>query len=386
MVPSLVLPSLTFTLRLFPRRFSVSASLPAEALATSHPSTDPVPLAGELVRIPSPVGREAEVCAFMADYLARLGWSVTRQPVGEGGRCNVYATRGHPQVVFTTHLDTVLPELPVEEDDEVLRGRGAVDAKGIAATQVAAAERLAREGEERIALLFVVGEEGPSDGARASEALVPKGRYLVNGEPTENCLALGTKGSLRMEVVTRGRAAHSAYPEEGESAIDAMLELLTRIRALPLPEDDVLGVTTLNVGTVTGGIAANVIPDRCRAELMYRTVGPDDELLRAIGDLLPENATMEVALRLPPVRLSVRPGFTTGVMRYATDLPFFEGWGERFLLGPGTIRVAHTPDEAITKSELRRGSEQYVRLARTLLAEVDASTDGEPLHRGGEGE
>ena len=333
-------------------------------------SIDPIALTLELVRIPSPTGAEAAVCDHVGGRLAALGWSVIRQPVTEG-RTNIYATRGDPVVVLSTHLDTVEPELRVADDGEWITGRGTADAKGIAAAQIAAATALAHAGEDRIALLFLVGEEGPSDGARAAATLEPKGRYVINGEPTDNRLALGTKGSVRLELAARGRAAHSAYAEEGDSAIDRMLDALTRIRALAFPADATLGDVTVNIGTIAGGTAPNVIPDHCRARLMYRTVADNAAVVAAVTRAAGDGVDVEVTLSLPPVRLAARDGFETTVVRFGTDLPYLEPWGERFLLGPGSIRVAHTGAERVAKAELRRGADLYVRLARTLLAEHD---------------
>lgn len=332
---------------------------------------DPAALAAELVRIPSPTGHEAAVAAHVAELLAQAGWTITRQPV-EGNRFNVYARRDDPLVVLTTHLDTVPPELPVAETDEWLAGRGAADAKGIAAAQMTAAQALAADGERRVGLLFVVGEEGPSDGARAAAALEPKGRYVINGEPTGNRLALGTKGSIRLELTTRGRTAHSAYPEEGDSAIVRMLDALQQVRALQFPADDVLGDVTLNVGILEGGIAPNVIPDRCRAQLMYRTVRDNDEIVRAVRAAVGKAVAVDVQLSLPPVRLKAREGFETTVVRFGTDLHYLEPWGERFLIGPGSIHVAHTDHERVATADLRRAVDLYVRLTRLLLAERDA--------------
>lgn len=329
-------------------------------------TVDPVALAAELVRIPSPTGEEARICAHVADRLTGLGWNVTRQPVA-GDRFNVYAHRETPVVVFTTHLDTVQPELPVTEDEVWLRGRGTADAKGIAAAQIAAAERLAAGGERRIGLLFVVGEEDLSDGARAAATLEPRGRYVINGEPTDNRLAVGTKGSIRLALTAHGRSAHSAYPEEGESAIEKMLDALSRIRKLSFPPDATLGEVTVNVGRIEGGTAANVIPDACQAVLMYRTVGDNDAVIAAVRRAVGEGIETAVTLSLPAVRLATRDGFETTVVRFGTDLPFLEPWGERYLLGPGSIRVAHTAEECVAKNELREAVALYERLARALL-------------------
>lgn len=336
---------------------------------------DPVALAAELVGIPSLTGNEGPICDHVARRLGAMGWTVSRQPVGDDGqargRTNLLATRADPIVVFSTHLDTVVPLLPVSEDGEWLKGRGTADAKGIAAVQIAAAERLAEKGEHRVGLLFVVGEEGPSDGSRAAAALEPKGRYLVNGEPTGNRLATGSKGSMRITLEAEGRAAHSAYPEEGDSAIERILDALERLRRLELAADPVLGEPTMNIGTIEGGAAPNIIPDRCTARLMFRTVHEGNELLEAVRAAVGPGVGFTVNLALPPVHLSTRDGFETTVVKYTTDLPFLEPWGERFLLGPGSILVAHTAHERVAKAELREGVELYARLARTLLREHD---------------
>jgi acetylornithine deacetylase len=334
---------------------------------TAESPVDPIRLTRELVAIYSPTGEEARVGSFLAALLEKLGYRVIRQPVA-GTRFNVYAFREPPVVVFSTHIDTVPPELPLAEDEEHLYGRGTADAKGIVAAQIAAAERIAAGGERRVGLLFVVGEEYGADGARAANSLEPKGRYLVNGEPTDNRLALGTKGFLRVELSARGKAAHSAYPEEGISAIERMLDTLERIRRLPLPSDELLGDCTLNLATIEGGVRPNVIPDRCRAELSFRTVCDTAELRSALQSSLAEGVELKVLLEAPPIRLRALPGFETTVVRYGTDLPWLEGWGEKFLIGPGSIRVAHTDHEKVSKSELLAGVECYQRIAKLLLA------------------
>jgi acetylornithine deacetylase len=328
-----------------------------------------VELARELVRIESPTGEEGEVGEYLASHLAGLGYDVQRQQVTPG-RFNVFATRGPPVVVLSTHMDTVPPSLPVRDDDTHLYGRGSADAKGIIAAQVAAAERLAARGERRVALLLVVGEELTADGAQAAAALEPKGRYLINGEPTDNRMALGHKGMLRVELHARGRAAHSAYPEEGESAIEPILDALERIRRLPLPTDPALGDCTLNVGTIAGGIRPNVIPDACRAELMFRTVDATGELLAAVRAAAGERVEVVVAHDAPPVTLRVLPGFESTLVRFGTDVPWLAAWGERFLMGPGSIRVAHTDHERVAKRELEEAVALYQRAVDMLLAEA----------------
>ena len=328
---------------------------------------DPVELTRTLVSVETPTGAEGPVVGLLAGMLERAGYRVTRQPVSPG-RDNIYAWREPPVLVFSTHLDCVPPYVPLREDDEWLHGRGSCDAKGVAAAMTAAAECLAARGERRIGLLFVVGEENGSDGAHAAAALEPKGRFLVNGEPTENRLSIGQKGSLRCDLDATGRAAHSAYPDEGRSAVEALLDTLERIRRLPLPGDPLLGPSTLNVGTIHGGVAPNVLAPSARAQVLIRTVGPTEELKAQLAAIAAPGVSVSIGLEIPAYKGTAPAGWETTVVSYASDLPFYEGWGRRFQLGPGSIRVAHTDAERIGKADLRRGVELYVRLASDLLA------------------
>jgi acetylornithine deacetylase len=307
------------------------------------------------------------VVGLLARVLERAGYRVTRQPVSPG-RDNIYAWREPPIVVFSTHLDCVPPYVPLREDDEWVHGRGTCDAKGLAAAMTAAAERLAERGERRVGLLFVVGEENGSDGAHAAAGLEPKGRFLVNGEPTENRLCIGQKGSLRCDLQATGRAAHSAYPDEGDSAVEALLDTLERIRRLPLAVDPLLGASTLNVGTIEGGVAPNVLAPTARAQVLIRTVGPTDELKAELAGMACPGVRLSIGLEIPAYKGTAPDGWETTVVSYASDLPFYIGWGRRFQLGPGTIRLAHTDGERIRKADLHRGVELYVRLASDLLA------------------
>jgi acetylornithine deacetylase len=255
------------------------------------------------------------------------------------------------------------------EDEVAIRGRGACDAKGLAAAMVAATERLAAAGERRIGLLFLVGEENGSDGARAAADFGPRGRYLINGEPTENRLSVGQKGTLRVDLTATGRAAHSAYPEDGSSAIAALLDTIERIRRLPLPRDPLLGPSTLNLGLIGGGVAPNVVPPFASAQLLVRTVEPTGPLRAAIGELLAPGVSVAFPVELPFHKAGgAPPGWDTTVVSYASDLPFLSAWGEGFQLGPGSIRVAHTAEEHILKADLLRGVDLYVRLATDLLS------------------
>jgi acetylornithine deacetylase len=338
-----------------------------------------------LVNINSVTGQEGACAEFLAHHLATLGFAVERQLVSPG-RSNVFATQGRPKVVLSTHIDTVPPFFPAREDAEFIYGRGACDAKGILAAQMAAGERLLHEGVGDFGLLFLVGEETTSDGARAAN-LVPCGsEYIINGEPTENRLVIGTKGVLLAKIETRGRAAHSAYPELGESAIEKLLQILDDLRRLPLPRDPVLGPATLNIGVVSGGRAANVIPDRAEAQVMFRTVPePADAppLRSEIELLLRGRCQFEFARETPPLRMEALEGFETSIASFTTDLPSLGNWGRPLLIGPGSIREAHTENERAAKAELVRAVEIYSRLVRELLPRCQDSPSPEKTPRGG---
>jgi acetylornithine deacetylase len=327
---------------------------------------DPVDLTRALLAIQSPSRKEHAVSAFLADYLGGRGWNVTTQPVSDG-RQNVYAHRGNPVVVFSTHVDTVPPELPYRETDTAIHGRGACDAKGIVAAMIAAADQLITAGESRIGLLFVVGEEDLSDGAQAAASLTPKGRFLINGEPTGNRLVTAQKGTLGVVLDVQGRAAHSGYPELGDSAIDRLLDALQRIRAVPLPVDPVLGPSTLNIGRISGGEAPNVVAPQARAELLVRVVGPTEAIRAAIVAAAGLGVTVRFILGLPPATAPSLPGWPSMTVAFASDMAIHGSWGTCYQLGPGSIHVAHTADEQINKEELTEGVRLYVKLAKKLL-------------------
>ncbi len=321
-----------------------------------------------LVNIESVTGHEQACAEFVRDCLAARKFQVELQPVSPG-RSNVFAYRGTPEVVLSTHLDTVPPFFPAREDTEFIFGRGSCDAKGIAACQLTAAERLSAEGVEGLGLLFLVGEETLSDGARVAN-LSPRGsKYIVNGEPTENKLALGTKGILQVDIRTRGKMAHSAYPHLGESAIEKLLDLLAGLRKLRLPDHAVLGPSTINIGVVSGGRAPNVIPDEAEAKVLFRTVplrpGAVD-LRRKIAELLNGQCEFQFVRDTPPLMMEKLDGFETDVVAFTTDLPNLTRWGRPLLLGPGSVAVAHTDRECVRKADLLRAVDLYCRLVREV--------------------
>ncbi|MBZ5680302.1 MAG: M20/M25/M40 family metallo-hydrolase [Acidobacteriia bacterium] len=329
---------------------------------------DAVTLTRQLVDIESITGNEAAVGNYLYGELCRLGYQTKKMPV-EGERFNVYATspeQPHPAIVFSTHMDTVPPFIPSSEDATRIHGRGSCDAKGIIAAQIAAAERLRQE-KIHVGLLFVVGEERDSLGAKVANEQAPGSRYLVNGEPTENRIALASKGTLRVEVTATGRMAHSAYPELGESAIDKLLEALTRLRAMPLPSAPEIGPCTLNIGLIEGGRAPNVIPDYAHADLLYRLVGPSDALRRQILATAGDQVKVTFPLEIPFLRLRTVDDLPTMIAAFTTDVPFLTNWGEPLLIGPGSIHVAHTDGEYIDKQQLHEAIDLYCTIARRLL-------------------
>ena len=325
-------------------------------------------LTRELIDIPSVTGDEAAVGDFLAQHLEGCGYRVERQELVEG-RFNVIATtEGAPRVVFSTHMDTVPPFIASSEDDEFIHGRGSCDAKGIIAAQIFAAERLRAEGVNDIGLLFTVDEELGSEGARVANnhPLARECRYLINGEPTDSRLATGTKGSVRVVITTEGRAAHSAYPEAGESAIEKLLDILQNIRAVEWPEDSFFGTTTCNIGVLNGGTRPNVVPDKARAELQFRLGIDIEQVKKVLEDAAGGRGRIEYETAHDPVRLHSVPGFEQCVVRFTTDIPYLSNWGQALLLGPGSILDAHTDHERISKRELQDAVEIYVKLAQTL--------------------
>jgi acetylornithine deacetylase len=327
-------------------------------------------LTRELIDIESISGNEGAVGRYLRDYLAAEGFEVTAQPVN-GDRINVFARVGDPLVTFSTHLDTVPPFIPASEDERNIYGRGACDAKGLIASQIFAAKQLRNEGMSDIGLLFVVGEEDGSDGARVANTIPNRNRFLINGEPTESHQASAGKGVLRVTIETAGRTAHAAYPEFGESAIEKLLDILGDIRKTEWPTDAKLGTTTYNIGTITGGRKANVVPDAAASEVMFRTVTEPEELFKLLMSVVAGRGEVKRNVTLTPIHLQTASGLDhipTTVVRFGTDIPHLTNWGQPLLFGPGSIHNAHTAHEYIAKEELQRAVDAYAGIAQALLA------------------
>jgi len=329
-------------------------------------------LTRQLVDIESITGNEAAVGDFLQRHLIGLGYTVRKIPV-EGDRFNVFATLPQepaPAVIFSTHMDVVPPFISSSEDADNIYGRGACDAKGIIASQIAATERLRRENIS-FGLLFLVGEERDSQGAKVANTQPPPPprsgkRFLINGEPTENRVAIASKGSLRVELTAKGKMAHSAYPELGESAIEKLVHALERLLKMPMPQNSKVGPTTVNIGMIEGGRAPNVIPDHARAHLLYRLVGPSAELRRQITAAVDGLAQADFVLDIPFVELETVDGLPTMVAAFTTDIPALTNWGKPLLLGPGSIHVAHTEREYVSKKDLQDAVNIYCSVAKRL--------------------
>jgi len=332
---------------------------------------NPFELTRALIDIESITGNEKAAGEYLFDHLQRLaseyGGAIEKMPVEEN-RFNVFASWGEPVVTFSTHFDTVPPFFASSEDDDYIWGRGACDTKGIISAMIHAVQGLLASGIRNLGLLFVVGEERNSVGAYTASKTPRGSKFLINGEPTENKLALGSKGALRFEIIAKGRMAHSAYPELGESAIEKLIDALQHLRKMKLPQDPVLGASTLNIGTITGGRAPNVIPDAAKAEIFIRLVDDGHATRQSVHATAGKLAEAAEVLCIPAVRLGSLEGFETTIVSYTTDIPAFGGtWGKPFLFGPGSIHVAHTSEERIPKRQLVDAIKLYQRIARDLL-------------------
>ncbi|HEX8000568.1 MAG TPA: M20/M25/M40 family metallo-hydrolase [Pyrinomonadaceae bacterium] len=334
-----------------------------------------------LIDIPSVTGEEMAVGRFLSSYLEGLGYSVEAQEIAENRANIIAATCDAPHIFFSTHMDTVPPHIAASEDEDNIYGRGACDAKGIIAAQIVAAEQLRAEGIEDIGLLFTVDEEAGSAGARAANLhpFSSSSRFLINGEPTDNKLAVGSKGSLRLRIRTEGRAAHSAYPEHGDSAIEKLLDVLADIRACSWPTDEFFGETTCNIGIVEGGTRVNVIPAGAYADLQIRLVTHASIIKEVLESVVAGRASVEYFSVSEPVRMLALEGFDSCIVRFTTDVPQLAAWGQPLLLGPGSILDAHTEHERVTKRELSEAVKLYVSLVKTLKARVS----GDARHVGG---
>lgn len=329
---------------------------------------DALELTRKLIAIPSTTGEESEIMAFLSEYLENMGFQVSKQTVEED-RFNILAVVGEPRAVLSTHTDTVPPYFPLDEDEEYIYGRGSCDTKGIIAAQITAADLLLKQGIGNFGLLFMVGEEDKSDGAVAANTIPNTCRWLVNGEPTANEMAVGTKGALKVKLTVKGKACHSAYPEQGESAIDKMLDILTDVGQNTWPVHERLGETTCNIGVISGGIQPNVLAPHAEAQLMFRVVTSTAEIKEQLSKIVGNRGELDFYFGCEPVLTHVLDGFPTMIAAYRTDIPFLTNWGTPLLFGPGSILDAHTPGEKIAKVQILEAVNHYTDIIRRLLHE-----------------
>lgn len=327
-------------------------------------------LTKHLIDIPSVSGDEKAVGFFLRDHLESLGWTVELQAVSENQNNVIAYLNESPRVFLSTHMDTVPPTILSSEDDEKIYGRGACDAKGIIASQIIAAENLRKEGIGDIGLLFTVEEEEGGEGAKVANThpIAAQCEYIINGEPTDNDLAVGSKGSLRFYIRTKGKAAHSAYPEEGESAIEKLLEILNDVLKTELPNDDFYGETTNNIGTISGGLKTNIVAPNAEAGLHIRTTTDEKPVLEIIEKVVGNRGEIEIISVSKPMKMLAVEGFRQKVVRFTTDIPHLSNWGQPLLLGAGSILVAHTKDEFVFKKDLEEAVGLYENLVKKLLA------------------
>jgi acetylornithine deacetylase len=334
-----------------------------------------------LINIPSISENEKEVGFFLRDYLQKSGWMVELQPVSENQNNVIAHLNDSPRVFFSTHMDTVPPFIEASEDGEKIYGRGACDAKGIIASQIMAAEELRKQGVSDIGLLFTVDEEQGSSGARMANkhSIAAKCEFMINGEPTDNDLAIGSKGSLRLFVKAKGKAAHSAYPEMGESAIEKLLDILADVRRIEFPNDEFFGETTNNIGTISGGLKTNIIPPDAKAGLHIRLTTNDKPILELLEKTIDGRGEIEISSVALPVKMLAVEGFKQKVVRFTTDIPHLSNWGTPLLLGAGSILVAHTSHEFVLKRHLEEAVGLYVNLVNKLLADDDEFENSMPI-------
>ena len=330
-------------------------------------------LTKQLINIPSISDEEQAVGFYLRDYLQNLGWTVELQPVSANQNNVIAYLSDSPRVFLSTHMDTVPPFIAASEDDDKIYGRGACDAKGIIASQIFAAEELRKHGVSDIGLLYTVDEEQGSTGARAANLhpIAAKCEFMINGEPTDNDLAIGSKGSLRLFVKTNGVAAHSAYPEMGESAIEKLLDILTDVREIEFLNDEFFGETTCNIGTINGGLRTNIIPPNAEAGLHIRLTTDEKSILKVLEKTIDNRGEIEISSVALPVKMLAVEGFRQKVVRFTTDIPHLSNWGTPVLLGAGSILVAHTKDEFVLKKDLEEAVGLYVNLVKKLLIHRD---------------
>lgn len=317
-------------------------------------------------------GREDQGLPALRDLLEQLGAEVELQQV-EPGRHNIFASWCEkPRLLLSSHVDTVPPFIAPRRSGDLLHGRGTCDAKGQVVSQLEAIRVLLGAGHTDLAWLGVVGEETNSIGAIHAQHFAPRCENLktvICGEPTENRLATGQRGTMHVQIRVQGVPCHSGSPELGQSAMWPLLDWLQKLRAEGAAEDPDLGTEIWNLGLIRGGEAPNILAAKASADLLVRTL-QDSNFLDRVRELAPANSEVEVLGNTPPDRFPELPGYHHSIVPFGSDAPRLRDLvpdRSVTLMGPGSISVAHTADEHITKDDLESGTELLVGLANQTL-------------------
>jgi acetylornithine deacetylase len=261
---------------------------------SSSSSTSPlVSLHKSLVEYESITGNEHDVAQYLISYLQESNFTVETQDVSPRtssgkSRENIFAyvgTTRQTRVLVSSHIDTVPPFWKYERKGDEIWGRGSVDAKGSVASQIIAVEELLDSGtiaEGDVALLFVVGEEVGGDGMKKANELGVSWESCIFGEPTELKLASGHKGIMSLDIKAKGKAGHSGYPQLGKSANSMIVKALYALLQVDLPSSEKYGSSTLNIGTIRGGVAGNVIAEDASATISLRIAAGQPAMIEKI--------------------------------------------------------------------------------------------------------
>lgn len=339
-----------------------------------------VDLLEKLVAIPSLTGEEGALTRFVAERCRPEGWTAEWTEVTPG-RSNLFLHSrdgGEARVVFMTHADTVPPFLPPRREGGRLFGRGACDAKASLAAMAVAAGELAASGAP-VGLLLLVGEERGSDGALAANRGAHPSHFIVGGEPTGNRCVGGSKGALRVTATAEGTAGHSSDPRSGRSAVLPLLDFLAELRAISWPSDPVFGETTANIGVLEAGAAPNVIAENARAEILFRTGVPVDDVLAGLSQAAQGRVRLDVPYRSDPILFRCPRGRPGEVVAFACDLPLLPAWGQPILLGPGSIADAHAAGENVALEDVEAAVALYIELAQGLLERGEEYLEARPV-------
>lgn len=371
----------------------------------------------QMLEIDSTSGRERGLADFLAESMMTDRNTLRRfdvesmradTPEGCGVPQNLFFSWGTPKVIFCSHLDTVPPYIAPHIDGSMATGRGTCDAKGQIFAMWEACKAMEDMGMTDFGLLLLAGEETGSFGAKAfnsvistpssvisSEVEISPDAWVIVGEPTDNCMATAEKGTKSYDVTFGGKSCHSGYPELGASAIMYFNDFVNALRSIVFPVDEVLGETTWNIGDLVSANPQNILSDRLTCRIYFRTTFESDEMVRNImkniagpdarlrfgrpavqdgSDIVaksvaPWQEAMSVNLRGgdAPTRFEVLDGFPVKAVAFGSDAPVLKCFRHRILCGPGSIHVAHRPDEHINIEDIETAIHNYIKMAQRIL-------------------